>query len=168
MWGVKSIKLTITCIGFQVLGRYHDHEADGPFIAKHLVGPAADRAHTLDCSYTIVGYQHLEQKQKALTKTASENMLQCHQEAKGKDFHSYFLYDTVATKPGDKLCRRGHREVPLKIHLSVFTSFFHQVKTGHARPAVGSSWLAFLTSNTAKRDYLGVFCNIYSIIHCRL
>lgn len=64
VWGVKSIKLTKTCVGFQVLGRYHDHEADGPFIAKHFVGPAADRAHTLDCSYSIVGYQHLEQKQK--------------------------------------------------------------------------------------------------------
>ena len=42
------------------------------------------------------------------------------------------------------------------------------MKTGHARPAAGSSWLAFLHSNTAKRDYLGVFCNIYSIIHCGL
>lgn len=48
--------------------------------------------------------------------------------------HSYFLDGAVAPKPGDELGRRGHGEVPLKIHLSVLASFFYQVKTRHARP----------------------------------
>lgn len=56
----------MTCISFQVFRGYHDHETDGPFIAKHFVGPAADRAHTFDCSYTVVSYEHLEEKQKSL------------------------------------------------------------------------------------------------------
>lgn len=30
-----------------------------------------------------------------------------------RDFHYYLFNDTVATKPGDKLSRRSHSEVPL-------------------------------------------------------
>lgn len=60
-----------------------------------------------------------------------------------RDFGSYFFNDTVATKSSDKLSRRGHSEVPLEIHLSVFASFSHQVKTRHARPAVESLWLVY-------------------------
>lgn len=75
-----------------------------------------------------------------------------------RDFQSYFFNDTVATKPGDKLSRRGHSEVPLEIHLSVFTSFFHQVKTRHARPAEESSWLAASSNNPEKHSHHSVLC----------
>lgn len=65
---IISLKLTImlTCISFQVFRGYHDHKTDGPFIAKHFVGPATDRTHTFDCSDPVVGYQHLKQEQKSL------------------------------------------------------------------------------------------------------
>lgn len=69
---------------------------------------------------------------------------------------SYFFNDTVATKSGDKLGRRGHGEVPLEIHLSVVMSFFHQVKTRHARPGGESSFLVALFNNTEK-----YFCSAY-------
>ena len=46
----------------------------------------------------------------------------------------YLLDDPVAAEAGHELCRRGHGEVPLQIHLLVFTSLLHQVEAGHARP----------------------------------
>lgn len=49
----------LTCIGLQVLWRNHDDKSDCSFIAKHLIGPAADGAHALDCRDTIVGNKHL-------------------------------------------------------------------------------------------------------------
>lgn len=51
-----SIAFELTCIGFQVFRGDHDYKSDGPFIAEHLVGPAADGAHAFDRSYAIVGY----------------------------------------------------------------------------------------------------------------
>lgn len=49
----------ITCVGLEVLGGDHDHEANGALIAEHLVGPAADGAHALHSSNAIVGNEHL-------------------------------------------------------------------------------------------------------------
>lgn len=49
----------ITCVGLEVLGGDHDHEANGALVAEHLVGPAADGAHALDSSDAIVGDEHL-------------------------------------------------------------------------------------------------------------
>lgn len=46
----------MTCIRFQVFGGYHDHETDCPFVAEHLVSPAADGPHTLDGRYAVIGY----------------------------------------------------------------------------------------------------------------
>ena len=50
-----------TCIGLKVLGGHHDHKPDGTFIPEHLIGPAADGAHTLDRSNAIVGNEHLRE-----------------------------------------------------------------------------------------------------------
>lgn len=85
-------------------------------------------------------------------------------EKTSRDFQSYFFNDPVATKAGDKLSRGGHGEVPLEIHLSVFTSFFHQVKTRHARPAVEHTWLAASSKNTQKHhSVLRIHCHIRDI-----
>lgn len=80
----------MTCISFQVFRRYHDHKTDGPFVAKHFVGPATDRAHTFDRSDAVVSYQHLEEKQEPLVKTREEkqtleNWLQCYEAVRDTD-----------------------------------------------------------------------------------
>lgn len=49
----------LTCIGLQILRGNHDDKSDRSFIAKHLVGPAADGTHALDRRNTIVGNKHL-------------------------------------------------------------------------------------------------------------
>ena len=59
--------LKLTCIGLQVLGCHHYNKADCPFIAKHLVGPAADGAHAFDRCNTIVGNKHLEEQNSWVT-----------------------------------------------------------------------------------------------------
>lgn len=53
------IAFIMTCVRFQVFRGNHDHEANGPLIAKHFIGPAADGAHTFDCSNAIISYEHL-------------------------------------------------------------------------------------------------------------
>lgn len=54
--------LTLTCIGLQILRSHHDHKADRPFIAEHLIGPAADGAHAFHSCDAIVGNKHLERQ----------------------------------------------------------------------------------------------------------
>lgn len=54
----------MTCVCFQVFRGNHDHKADGPLIAKHFIGPAADGAHAFDCGDAIVSYEHLKWKLK--------------------------------------------------------------------------------------------------------
>lgn len=49
-----------TCIGFEVLRGHHDHKADGPLVAEHLVGPPADGAHALHGGNSVVGDEHLQ------------------------------------------------------------------------------------------------------------
>lgn len=56
----KENMLLLTCIGLQILWSHHDNKADCPFIAKHLISPTADRAHTFDCSNAIVSNKHLK------------------------------------------------------------------------------------------------------------
>lgn len=139
----------MTCIGFQVFRGDHDHKTDRSFITKHFVGPAANRAHTFDCSYTVVSNQHLQEKHKPLVPYERHACCKGHHASKNRnntkkktqDFRSYFFDDAVATKSGNKLRRRSHGEVPLNIHLPVVMSFFHQVKTRHTRPTAESSWL---------------------------
>ena len=53
-------KLIITCISLQVLRCYHDDEADGSFVAEHIVGPPADGTHALHCRDAVVSDQHLK------------------------------------------------------------------------------------------------------------
>lgn len=57
----------LTSIGFQVLRGYHNNETDGPFIAKHLIGPTADGTHTFDCCNAVVGNKHLEKQSSGVT-----------------------------------------------------------------------------------------------------
>lgn len=58
----RDIMLKPTCICLQVLWGHHHNKADCPFIAKHLVGPAADGAHALDRCNAIVGDKHLQKQ----------------------------------------------------------------------------------------------------------
>ena len=58
----KEIMLKLTCIGLQVLWGHHDNKADCPFIAKHLIGPAADGTHALHSCNAVVGDKHLERQ----------------------------------------------------------------------------------------------------------
>lgn len=49
--------LDVLGIRLQILGRDHHHEAHGPLVLEHLVGPASDGAHALDRRNAIVGDQ---------------------------------------------------------------------------------------------------------------
>lgn len=55
----NCIMFKLTGIGLQVLWCNHDNKSDRSFVTKHLIGPAADGAHALDCCNTIVGNKHL-------------------------------------------------------------------------------------------------------------
>lgn len=57
----------LTCIGLQVLWGHHDNKTDRPFIAKHLIGPAADGTHAFDCCNAIVGDKHLGKQNSSVT-----------------------------------------------------------------------------------------------------
>lgn len=99
----------MTCISFQVFRGYHDNKSYGSLVAKHFIGPAADRTHTLDCSDAIISNQDLPKKQKAHGYDAGENQIL---KAAAK-YCSYLLYDAVATKTCNELSRRGHSKVSL-------------------------------------------------------
>lgn len=49
-----------TCVGLEVLWRYHDYKPDGPLISEHLIGPPADGAHAFHGGNTVVGDEHLD------------------------------------------------------------------------------------------------------------
>ena len=51
--------INLTSVRFEVFGRYHDDEANGVLVLEHLVRPASDGAHALDCGDTIVGDENL-------------------------------------------------------------------------------------------------------------
>ena len=66
----------------------------------------------------------------------------------------YLLNDPVATKAGHELCRRGHREVSLQVHLPVLTSFLHKVEAGHARPERHKEFISAATCFTFRYIYI--------------
>ena len=58
----RDVMAKLTCVGLQVLWGHHYNKADCPFIAKHLISPAADGPHAFDRCNAIVGNKHLEKQ----------------------------------------------------------------------------------------------------------
>lgn len=68
VWNYSEISFNFTCIGLQILRGHHDNKADRPFVAEHLIGPAADGAHAFDRRNAIVGNEDLENPNTRVTR----------------------------------------------------------------------------------------------------